>query len=562
MTQSVVPTPRTGSDREAVLLAAQLDALSEVISGAALNDVLGTLLKVVESASDTGVLGSVLLLDGDRLWHCAAPSLPDDYNAAIDGIEIGPTVGSCGTAAFRREQVIVEDIQRDPLWADFRELAAAARVRACWSTPIFGVHGDLLGTFAMYYPQPQRPTNSDLALIDVLVRTVAMAIERSRADEERDSQLAAERAAALTLQHSLLPEVPSQVGAVKLAARYRTGDPGVEVGGDWFDAITFGEGLVLVVGDVQGHDLGAAALMGQLRTVVRAYAAEGHPPASVLARANDYLSRLDSERLVTALVVHLDPLAQVVTVASAGHLPPLLLCPTDDDCWSVIDIEVEAGPPLGVGTVWPERSTAVGAGGTLLLYTDGLVETRAWQLDRGLDELRATLDYLPSGLALEAVLDAVLEIVPTGLRGDDVAVLAASLPAGQPEASRSASRWLTPLPLSVPLARSWVHGLLTAWSTSDATRDAAALVVSELVTNAFRNTDDLVRVSVSADGPDPGVLVEVFDRSHRLPFLRDRGIEDTAGRGLYIVAELAADWGVRESLDGKTVWARLEEPTQ
>ena len=162
-------------------------------------------------------------------------------------------------------------------------------------------------------------------------------------------------------------------------------------------------------------------------------------------------------------------------------------------------------------------------------------------------------------LSADAVLDAVLEIVPTGLRGDDVAVLAASLPPGEPAAARSASRWLTPLPLSVPLARSWVQGLLTAWSTSEATRHAAALVVSELVTNAFRNTDDLVRVSVSSDGPGPGVLVEVFDRSHRLPYLRDRGIEDTAGRGLYIVAELAADWGVRESLDGKTVWARIEE---
>src|SRR5205085_8344673 len=101
------------------------------------------------------------------------------------------------------------------------------------------------------------------------------------------SQLAGERGATLTRQRSLRPEVPSQVGAVKLAARYRTGDPGVAVGGDWFDAITFGEGLVLVVGDGQGHDLGAAALMGQLRAVVRAYAAEGHPPASVLARADD-----------------------------------------------------------------------------------------------------------------------------------------------------------------------------------------------------------------------------------------------------------------------------------
>jgi GAF domain-containing protein len=221
------------------MLNAQLDLLADVAAGVPLDDALTELLQAVEATSPDGVLVSVLLLDDDgtHLRHCAAPSLPAEYNDAIDGIAIGPTVGSCGTAAYTRQQVIVSDVETDPLWEDFRDLARAAGLRACWSTPVIGSDARLLGTFAMYYPQPQVPSAADIALIDVLVRTVQVAIERSRADEQREYELAAERTAALTLQHSLLPEVPPRLGPVELEARYRTGDPGVEVGGDWFDAI-------------------------------------------------------------------------------------------------------------------------------------------------------------------------------------------------------------------------------------------------------------------------------------------------------------------------------------
>src|SRR5512144_1051710 len=341
--------PREDEGRDVQLLAAQLELLAGVVAGHTLPQALESLLRVVERVSTGGLLASILLIDetGTRLLHGAAPSLPAYYNAAVHGVEIGPSVGSCGTAAYRRTQVIVDDIDTDPLWADYRELALSAGLRACWSTPITGLGGRVLGTFAMYYPTPSRPSPSDLALIDVLVRTVATAIERSRLDEQRERELAEERALGLTFQRSLLPEIPERIGTVELAARYRTGDPGVHVGGDWFDAIAVDDGLVLVVGDVQGHDVQAAALMGQLRTVVRATACEGQPPAAVLGRTADYLDRLDNDLLATVLVVQVDVHARLATVACAGHLPPVVLDVTGGETL-LTPIEVETGPPLGI----------------------------------------------------------------------------------------------------------------------------------------------------------------------------------------------------------------------
>ena len=555
---TLLPTlPRQGEGRDVQLLAAQLELLAGVVAGHNLPQALESLLHVVEGVSTDGMLASILLLDesGRHLLHGAAPSLPADYNAAIDGVEIGPSVGSCGTAAYRRRQVIVEDIATDPLWVDFKDLALTAHLAACWSTPIVGVGGRVLGTFAMYYPRPTRPGVDDLALIDVLVRTVAMAIERSRSDEQRDRELAEERALGLTFQRSLLPEVPARIGAVQLAARYRTGDPGVHVGGDWFDAIAVDDGLVLVVGDVQGHDVQAAALMGQLRTVIRATACEGHPPSGVLGRAADYLDRLDSELLATVLVVHLDLDARLATVACAGHLPPVVLGFTDTR--SVLShVAVQTGPPLGIGTRWEERSTHLPPHAVMLLYTDGLVEARSWGIDEGIHRLGVLLEALPPGTGPARVLDTALSVLPAGNRGDDVAVLAAFIPPSTTAHTERIERSLPAQPMSVPLSRSWAHGWLQGSPVPPVRWENALLVVTELVTNAVRQSDRSVRVAL--DVSTPGTLViSVFDSGHRLPTVMSSPADSTSGRGLHLVETLCDGWGVDEQLEGKTVWARL-----
>ena len=150
-----------------------------------LEDILCELVRTVEANQPARVIGSVLLLDkdGQRLRHGAAPSLPDAYNASIDGMEIGPAAGSCGTAAYRRKPVHVSDIVSDPLWADFRDLAADHGLRACWSTPIQTRQGKILGTFAMYYREPREPAAAELELIALITHTATLIIERKQAQD-------------------------------------------------------------------------------------------------------------------------------------------------------------------------------------------------------------------------------------------------------------------------------------------------------------------------------------------------------------------------------------------
>src|SRR5262249_12656927 len=153
--------------------------------GEPLPRVLTVLCRIIEELSGGEMLASVLLLDADgvHLRRGAAPSLPDSYIRAVDGIAIGPSVGSCGTAAYRREPVCVSDIATDPLWAPYAELALSHGLRACWSSPILSSHAEVLGTFAMYYQQPRHPNPRDLRAVDIVTRTVAIAIEQGRAEQ-------------------------------------------------------------------------------------------------------------------------------------------------------------------------------------------------------------------------------------------------------------------------------------------------------------------------------------------------------------------------------------------
>ncbi|MBV9494455.1 MAG: GAF domain-containing protein [Acidobacteria bacterium] len=161
-------------------VASAQERVQEMIeAGAPLRETLDELVRLVENDTASGMLASILLLEGNQLRHGAAPSLPDAYNAAIDGIEIGPEVGSCGTAAFHDKTVVVYDIATNPLWANFKELALAHGLRACWSTPIHGRDGRILGTFANYYPVVRDPNPIDRVLTEQVTRTAAEAIERS-----------------------------------------------------------------------------------------------------------------------------------------------------------------------------------------------------------------------------------------------------------------------------------------------------------------------------------------------------------------------------------------------
>lgn len=197
-------TPVSGRflDASVAALTGQRDILERMVAGDPLPTVLDSLVGVIEAVGAPGSIASVQLIDPDgvRLRHGASRSLPASYVEAMDGLEIGPNAGSCGTAAFTRSEVVVEDLAVDPLWDDYRHLALPIGLRACWSTPILAGDGALLGTFAIYYPEPARPPERDRHLVGVLVRTASVAIGRSRADQLRDAALRQEQAAREELQ--------------------------------------------------------------------------------------------------------------------------------------------------------------------------------------------------------------------------------------------------------------------------------------------------------------------------------------------------------------------------
>jgi PAS domain S-box-containing protein len=197
----------------------QSRALELAIKGAPIGEILDVLVHTIEDQSSNDVLGSVLLTDedGKHLLHGAAPSLPQAYCDAIHGIEIGPKVGSCGTAAHSGKTVIVKDIQTDPLWANFKTLATEHGLRACWSTPILSSSGKVLGTFALYHKVPMEPSERDKEIVSLLANTAALVIERDREAKMRvaiEDQLRAERDQQIQQLQRMFEHAPAGIASL------------------------------------------------------------------------------------------------------------------------------------------------------------------------------------------------------------------------------------------------------------------------------------------------------------------------------------------------------------
>lgn len=220
---SSILEPSIESRRLEALVDGQCQVLEMITHGLPLPSILEGIARWVEAQSRDGLLASILLLDSERqhLLHGAAPSLPEAYNKAIDGLTIGPRVGSCGTAAYTKEAVFVEDIAEDPRWATYRELALPHGLRACWSTPLIGGDGEVLGTFAIYYRHPGLPTADDLHIIQLVTRTAVLAIEHEQQEAERERLRARERHALRQAQaerqrlHSLFMQAPALIAVLR-----------------------------------------------------------------------------------------------------------------------------------------------------------------------------------------------------------------------------------------------------------------------------------------------------------------------------------------------------------
>jgi serine phosphatase RsbU (regulator of sigma subunit)/anti-sigma regulatory factor (Ser/Thr protein kinase) len=363
-----------------------------------------------------------------------------------------------------------------------------------------------------------------------------------------------ERATALTLQRAMLPTGLSAPSSVEVRHRYLPGSKLIEVGGDWYESIALPGGRVaLVVGDVAGHGVRAAVTMGRLRTAIHTLAMLELPPTETLQQLNELMQELGvrEPHFATCVYAVFDAVAGTCEVASAGHLPPLLVRP--DGTNELLD--VSPAPPLGVG-IGPiqSRTIPVQDGSLIVLYTDGLVEKRKQDIDVGINRLRDIFTPETVDLPLEDLCKATLAGVYADEQRDDIAVLIARL---RTIPAENVVRWTLPAELtSARRARGLIRRPLRRWGLSEL-QPAAELLVSELVTNAVRYAQGKIGLRLILEG---ALICEVLDDSAALPRLRHPDSDDERGRGLQVVSQVAQRWGARRSVAGKVVWCELPLP--
>ncbi|MFR9795327.1 SpoIIE family protein phosphatase [Streptomyces sp. MS06] len=357
------------------------------------------------------------------------------------------------------------------------------------------------------------------------------------------------------LQRTMLPETLPRPTGVRLASRYLPAAETARVGGDWYDAIPLpGSRVALVVGDVMGHSMTSAAIMGQLRTTAQTLAGLDLPPQEVLHHLDEQAQRLGTDRMATCMYAVYDPVSHRITIANAGHPPPVLLHLGG----RAEVLRVPPGAPIGVGGVDFEAvELDAPAGATLLLYTDGLVESRLRDVWTGIEQLREKLaataqltgpDHPPP---LEALCDEVLDMLGPGDRDDDIALLAARFDGIAP--SDVAYWFLEPEETAPGRARRLARRALARWGLEDLS-DSVELLVSEVVTNAVRYASRPVTLRLLRTDV---LRCEVGDDVPQLPRLRQARATDEGGRGLYLVNKMARRWGATRLSTGKVVWFEL-----
>ncbi|WNI16699.1 SpoIIE family protein phosphatase [Actinacidiphila sp. ITFR-21] len=406
--------------------------------------------------------------------------------------------------------------------------------------------GTVLGRVCFLRGPGRRPFDArDAATATEVVSRGAVHIDNARLHLQ-------ESRAAATLQRSMMPTRPPRIPGVRIAHHYMPGDRQAQVGGDWFDAIQLPGGRVaLIVGDVMGHGLQAATVMGQFRTAVITMAALDLPPAQLLRHLDNLAHRLSPEHLATCVYTVYDPIARTLTLANAGHIPPVLSAGYDGRSEL---LEIPGGAPIGVGGVPFETvEVPVPDGSWLVLCTDGLVEVRGQGIDAGLAALCATV--IEPEQTPEDVCAQILARVHSEDRRDDVALLVARFEGIPPQ---DVARWTLRLDNSeVAAARDLTRRQLAAWGLGRLS-DTTELLVSELVTNAIRAASYEVELRLMRVGK---LLVEVSDDNHNMPHLQRADADDQQGRGLALVSQLSQRWGTSRKAVGKVVWFELPLPT-
>ncbi|PAZ09536.1 protein phosphatase [Streptomyces sp. SA15] len=506
---------------------------------------------------EPGLLGADTVLRRVALGAVHEESHLYGVGDAVDYVPSTPQARSLESRQSVLEPVLVEAggwLAQDP---PRLERVLAAGIHSLITVPL-RARGATLGVVSFYRSEKPAPfEEDDLSLAQELAGRAAICIDNAR-------RWTREHNTALALQRSLLPRGLPEQNAVDVAYRYLPAQAGV--GGDWFDVIPLsGARVALVVGDVVGHGLHAAATMGRLRTAVHNFCSLDLPPDDLLTHLDDLVGRLDrgegwaventqaDSGIVgaTCLYAVYDPVSRRCTLTRAGHPLPAIVGPDA----AVEFVDLPSALPLGLGGMPFETvELELAEGSQIVLYTDGLIEDRHRDLDTGLDQLRTVLahpDRAPEDTC-EAVLD---ELLPTRPR-DDVALLVARTHA---LGSERVAQWELPSdPAVVSRSRAAVTDQLAAWGL-DEMAFTTELVASELVTNAIRHAAGPLQLRLLRDR---ALICEVSDGSSTSPRLRRARTEDEGGRGLFLVAQLTDRWGTRYTPNGKIIWTEQALPRQ
>ncbi|MCU1486582.1 MAG: sle [Actinomycetia bacterium] len=419
-------------------------------------------------------------------------------------------------------------------------------VRSYLAVPVVSRTGVVLGGLFFGHADVGVFTEGAERLVRGIAGQAAAAIDNARLHER-------EQRVAETLQRRLLPQRVPVVDGASFAVRYRPADDEVHVGGDWYDVLDLGDGRVgVAIGDVVGHSTDAAAVMGQTRSALVALALDVHPPGELLRRVSRFLVEVAPDAFATCCYVELNTAEGTATVASAGHPPVIVLGPDGSATFA----EVDVGVPLGVdrSATYGETTLVLEPGTTLVLYTDGLVEAVDVPLAAGMEALRVLVEAHGVGAAGE-LADQILSLGPVTVdHADDAALVVVTLEGAGLRRSGIGRRLPADLS-SAQAARRFVADVLAEWQSAELV-DAAELLASELVTNAVVHTGEAVEIRLHR--LEGRVRVEVIDGSgERQPELREVDLEDTSGRGLFLVDVMSSAWGIEPHGMGKAVWFEL-----
>ncbi|MGW8400157.1 SpoIIE family protein phosphatase [Streptomyces lydicus] len=410
--------------------------------------------------------------------------------------------------------------------------------------------GRPIGVIGLFFERESSFGDQERNVLLALGSSIAQSLARAMLyDQEHD--LAAE------LQQAMLPRRIPGVPGAQIAVRYRSARMGRDIGGDWYDVIPLPNGRVAaVIGDVQGHDTQAAALMGQLRIVLRAYAAEGHSPATVMGRASAFLNELETERFATCIYVDADLSTGAARIVRAGHVDPLLRH-AEGICRR---LPVAGGLPLGISSEfrrldYPVTTVQLAPGDTLLLCTDGIVERPGIDLDDGMRQLAREVRDGP-----QDVQQLADRLCGADRAGDDDMALLLMRRLGAPErdtVGRFRQHIAPADPEGLSAARHMIRAAVRAWGAAERSEEIE-LVADELITNALLHTDGEAVVNIRMPhSVERRLRLEVEDHSSSLPRRREPGEAGVSGRGLLLVDRLADVWGVEPRGGGKCVWCEF-----